>query len=139
SMRPLHFQTVESLAHNHAFLGEHHAANERRTWLAVGLTLVMMIAEIIGGTIYGSMALLADGWHMSTHAAALTIAGLAYRYARRHAHHPRFTFGTGKLGELAGFSSAVILAVVALFIGYECVNRILAPVAISFNEALAIA
>ncbi len=98
-----------------------------------------MVAEIIGGTWFGSMALVADGWHMSTHAAALSIAGFAYWFARKHAHDPRFTFGTGKLGELAGFASAVILVLVALFIGYESVQRILAPVAISFNEAILIA
>jgi cation diffusion facilitator family transporter len=99
----------------------------------------MMVAEIAGGSIFGSMALVADGWHMSTHAAALSIAGFAYWFARKHAHDPRFTFGTGKLGELAGFASAVILGLVALFIGYESVQRILAPITISFNEAIAIA
>jgi cation diffusion facilitator family transporter len=99
----------------------------------------MMVAEIAGGAIFGSMALVADGWHMSTHAAALSIAGFAYWFARKHAHDPRFTFGTGKLGELAGFASAVILALVALFIGYESVQRIFAPIAISYSEAIAIA
>ena len=79
----------------------------------------MMVAEIVGGTIYGSMAVVADGWHMATHAGALGIAALAYRFARRHARDPRFTFGTGKVGELAAFSSAVILALVAALIGYE--------------------
>jgi cation diffusion facilitator family transporter len=105
----------------------------------VALTAVTMVVEIVGGAIFGSMALVADGWHMSTHAAALAIAGFAYHFARKHAHDPRFTFGTGKLGELAGFASAVILALVALFIGYESVQRLVAPVAISFNEAIAIA
>ena len=89
------------------------------------LTAAMMVVEIAGGAIYGSMALVADGWHMSTHAAALSIAALAYAYARRHAKNPRFAFGTGKVGELAGFASAIILALVALMIGYESVTRIL--------------
>jgi cation diffusion facilitator family transporter len=99
----------------------------------------MMGVEIVGGTMFGSMALVADGWHMSTHAAALSIAGFAYWFARKRAHDPRFTFGTGKIGELAGFASAVILGLVAMFIGYESVQRILAPVTISYDEAILIA
>jgi cation diffusion facilitator family transporter len=99
----------------------------------------MMGVEIVGGTMFGSMALVADGWHMSTHAAALSIAGFAYWFARKHRDDPRFTFGTGKIGELAGFASAVILGLVALFIGYESVQRILAPVTISYSEAILIA
>ena len=98
-----------------------------------------MVVEIVGGTMFGSMALVADGWHMSTHAAALSIAGFAYWFARKHRDDPRFTFGTGKIGELAGFASAVILGLVALFIGYESVQRILAPVTISYSEAILIA
>ena len=104
----------------------------RRTQWVVALTLVMMVAEIVGGTYYGSMALVADGWHMATHAAALGIATLAYRYARRHADDPRFTFGTGKVGELAGFASAISLAIVALLIGAESVQRLLQPAAHRF-------
>jgi cation diffusion facilitator family transporter len=99
----------------------------------------MMVVEIVGGTMFGSMALVADGWHMSTHAAALSIAGFAYWFARKHRDDLRFTFGTGKIGELAGFASAVILGLVALFIGYESVQRILAPVTISYSEAILIA
>jgi cation diffusion facilitator family transporter len=135
----MHAHSIEHWQRRHAFLGARHDRHERRTWLVVTLTAVMMVAEIAGGSIFGSMALVADGWHMSTHAAALSIAGFAYWFARKHAHDPRFTFGTGKVGELAGFASAVILALVALFIGYESVQRILAPIAISFNEAIAIA
>lgn len=126
-------------AHDHVFLGAAHGENERRTWLVVALTGVMMVAEIAGGVLFGSMALLADGWHMSTHAGALAISALAYRYARRHAHDPRFTFGTGKLGELAGYSSALILAVIALLIGYQSMGRIFRPVAIRFDDALIVA
>lgn len=135
----MHTRSIEQWRHDHAFLGAHHASRERRTWLVVGLTTLMMVVEIIGGTIYGSMALVADGWHMSTHAAALAIAALAYGFARRHARNPRFVFGTGKVGDLAGFASAIILALVALVIGYECVARIIQPVAIDYNEALMIA
>jgi cation diffusion facilitator family transporter len=130
---------MEQWQHQHAFLGAGHDRHERRTWIVVLLTAAMMVAEIIGGTIFGSMALVADGWHMSTHAAALAIAAFAYRFARRHVHDPHFSFGTGKVGELAGFASAVILALVALFIGYESVLRILTPVAISFDAAIGIA
>ena len=115
----MHSHTLDDWKHDHVFLGGAHERNERRTWLVVGLTAAMMVAEIAGGTIFGSMALLADGWHMSTHAGALAIAAFAYRFARRHARDPRFAFGTGKLGDLAGFASAVVLALVALMIGYE--------------------
>jgi cation diffusion facilitator family transporter len=99
----------------------------------------MMVGEIAGGAIFGSMALQADGWHMFTHAGALGIAALAYRYASRHSGDPRFAFGTGKLGDLAGFSSAIILALIALLIGWESVVRLYAPVPIRFGEAIAVA
>ena len=135
----MHTHSLESWQHSHVFLGHRHDANERRTWLVVGLTAVMMVAEIVGGAIYGSMALMADGWHMSTHAGALAIGALAYRFARRHAHDERFGFGTGKLGELAGYSSAMILAMIALLIGYQSAQRLVDPVAIRFDEAIAIA
>jgi cation diffusion facilitator family transporter len=135
----MHTHSLESWQHSHVFLGRRHDANERRTWLVVGLTAVMMVAEIVGGAIYGSMALVADGWHMSTHAGALTIGALAYRFARRHAHDERFGFGTGKLGELAGYSSAMILAMIALLIGYQSAQRLVDPVAIGFDQAIAIA
>ena len=107
------------LQHSHVFLGPRHDENERRTWAVVALTAVMMVAEIVGGTMLGSMALVADGWHMATHAGALAMAALAYRFARRHAEDERFGFGTGKFGDLAGYSSAMVLAVIALLIGYE--------------------
>jgi len=84
----------------------------------------MMLAEIIGGTLFGSMAVVADGWHMSTHAGALAIVALAYRFAGRHARDPKFSFGTGKMGELAAFSSALLLALVAVLIGYEALRRL---------------
>jgi cation diffusion facilitator family transporter len=126
-------------AHSHVFLGPGHEQNERKTWAVIVLCGAMMLVEIIGGSMFGSLALVADGLHMSTHAGAMLIAALAYTYARRHAHDRRFVFGTGKLGDLAGFSSAIILAMIALLIGYEAVARLLAPVAIRFTEAIPIA
>jgi cation diffusion facilitator family transporter len=135
----MHSHTLDDWKHEHVFLGGAHERNERRTWLVVGLTATMMVAEIAGGTLFGSMALLADGWHMSTHAGALAIAAFAYRFARRHARDPRFAFGTGKLGDLAGFASAIVLALVALMIGYESATRLLQPVPIHYPEATAIA
>lgn len=124
---------------SHEFLGTHHDRNARRTWMVVGITFVMMVAEIIAGMIYGSMALLADGVHMATHAGALTIAALAYRYARRHQHDARFAFGTGKVGDLSGFASALVLAVVAALIAVESVGRLLNPISVAFNEAILVA
>jgi cation diffusion facilitator family transporter len=126
-------------SHSHVFLGEGHDKNERRTWAVIALCAVMMVAEIVGGLLFGSIALVADGLHMSTHASALLLAALAYRYARRHADDPRFSFGTGKLGDLAGFSSGIVLLMIAVLIGYEAVSRLIAPVPISFNEAIPIA
>jgi cation diffusion facilitator family transporter len=125
--------------HSHVFLGAGHARNERRTWGVIGLCTAMMAAEIVGGLMFGSIALVADGLHMSTHAGALLLAALAYRYARRHADDARFTFGTGKLGDLAGFTSAVVLVMIAMLIGYEAVMRLIAPVPVRFDEAIAIA
>ena len=131
----MHTHSLERWQHGHVFLGAKHDRHERRTWFVVALTAAMMVAEIVGGTIFGSMAVVADGWHMSTHAGALAIAALAYRFARRHARDPRFSFGTGKMGELAGFTSAVILALIAGLIGYEAVRRLYAPVPINFEAA----
>jgi cation diffusion facilitator family transporter len=125
--------------HDHVFLGEDHEKAERRTWAVIILCSVMMIAEIIGGALFGSLALIADGLHMSTHAGALLLAALAYTYARKYADDRNFTFGTGKFGDLAGYSSAIVLAMMALLIAYEAVSRLLNPVPISFNEAIPIA
>jgi cation diffusion facilitator family transporter len=125
--------------HRHVFLGEEHERSERKTWAVIWLCGAMMIAEIVGGLLFGSIALVADGLHMSTHAGALLLAALAYTYARKHADDADFTFGTGKLGDLAGFASAIILAMIALLIGYESVSRIFTPVPIHFAEAIPIA
>ncbi len=125
--------------HSHVFLGSGHARAERRTWVVIWLCGAMMALEIIGGLLFGSIALVADGLHMSTHAGALLLAALAYSYAREHATDPRFSFGTGKLGDLAGFTSAIVLAMIALLIGYEAVSRLFSPVPIHFREAIPIA
>ncbi len=125
--------------HDHMFLGKDHDRAERRTWAVIILCSVMMIAEIVGGALFGSLALIADGLHMSTHAGALLLAALAYSYARKYANDRNFTFGTGKFGDLAGYTSAIVLAMIALLIAYEAVSRLFNPVAISFNEAIPIA
>jgi cation diffusion facilitator family transporter len=125
--------------HSHVFLGEGHEKSERKTWAVIWLCGAMMVAEIVGGWLFGSIALIADGLHMSTHAGALLLAALAYAYARRYANDPRFTFGTGKLGDLAGFTSAIILAMIALLIAYEAISRLFTPVPIHFAEAIPVA
>jgi len=127
------------LEHSHSYLGAGHERSERKTWAVIWLCGAMMIAEIVGGMLFGSIALVADGMHMSTHAGALLLAALAYTYGRKYADDPRFTFGTGKFGDLAGFTSAIILAMIALLIGYESISRILNPVPIHFAEAIPIA
>ncbi len=125
--------------HSHIFLGAGHEKSERKTWAVIWLCGAMMVAEIIGGLVFGSIALVADGLHMSTHAGALLLAALAYSYSRKHAEDRRFSFGTGKLGDLAGFTSAIILAMIAVLIGYESVVRLFSPVTIHFAEAIPIA
>jgi len=135
----LHSHSIEPWTHDHVFLGHHHSRNERRTWFVVALTAVMMIGEIAAGSLFGSMALLADGWHMATHAAALGIAAVAYLFARRHAQNSSFAFGTGKFGDLAAFSSAIILALIAVQIAWESAVRLVNPVPIAYGEAIAVA
>ena len=127
------------LRHLHYFLSAQHERNEKRVWMVIALTATMMFGEIAAGIVFGSMALLADGWHMFTHAGALTISAVAYGYARRHVNDPRFSFGTGKVGELAGFTSAVILALIAVAIAYESVIRLFRPIPIAFDQALMVA
>lgn len=130
---------INALRHSHEFLGKDHDRNARRTLWVVALTAVMMVGEIIAGAVYGSMALLADGFHMATHAGALAVAALAYAFARRHARNPRYTFGTGKVGDLAGFASALVLGVVALAIAVESAQRLIAPGAVAFDQAIFVA
>lgn len=134
----MHRYTLHRWQHHHRFdLENDHG--ERATHRVIALTLAMMVVEIAAGLAFGSMALLADGWHMGTHAIALGIAALAYCFARRHADNPRFTFGTGKVAELGGFASAAVLAVVAIIMAAESLQRLIAPHPIRFNEAIAVA
>lgn len=125
--------------HAHDFLGADHQRNARRVGGVMALTLAMMVGEILAGTWFGSMALLADGWHMATHAGAMLITVLAYRYAQRAAGEARHSFGAGKVGDLAGFASALILIGVALIMAWESVGRLLAPTPIEYGEAIAVA
>ncbi len=135
----MHESSLHHWQHSHQFLGASHQENERRTWMVVGLTAVMMVVEITAGSLLGSMALFAEGWHMGTHVGALGITTLAYLFARRNMITATYSFGTGKVGDLAGFTSALLLALVSAFIAYVSVVRLFAPVSIAFNEAIAIA
>lgn len=135
----MHVHDINGREHDHLFLGERHDRNEYRAKLVIGLSAVMMVAEVAAGILLGSMALLADGLHMATHAGALAIAAAAYSYARRHQNNPRFAFGTGKLGDLAAFGSAVVLGIAALMIAWESLKRLATPVEIEFGEAIAVA
>ncbi|UZW54416.1 CDF family Co(II)/Ni(II) efflux transporter DmeF [Sphingobium sp. JS3065] len=124
---------------DHIYLTHGHDENARKTMWVVWLTAATMVVEIVFGWLTGSMALLADGFHMATHAGALAVAAAAYGYARRHARNPRYTFGTGKVGDLSGFASALILAFTALFIAVESVMRLFEPVKVAFGEATLVA
>lgn len=135
----MHTSNIGPWCHVHSFLDPDHARNERRTWWVVALTAVMMAGEIVAGTVFNSMSLLADGWHMATHAGALAISGFAYVYARRHAGDARYTFGTGKVGDLAAYTSALILLGVAFVIAWDSAARLTNPVPIAFSEAIAVA
>lgn len=134
----MHIHSIDRWQHDHDF-SFIHEKGESRTKQVLVITAIVMIAEIIAGTVFGSMALLADGWHMGTHAAAFAITIFAYQYSRRHAANRDFTFGTGKVSVLGGYSSAIALAVIALFIGVESVGRLLQPLEIRFNEAIIVA
>lgn len=130
---------LSELSHDHVFLGSSHDENARRTLWVVALTSAMMVGEIVAGYLTGSMALLADGFHMATHAGALSVAAAAYAYARRHARSARFSFGTGKVGDLAGFASALVLGLISLGIGIESVMRLFQPITVAFGTATWIA
>jgi cation diffusion facilitator family transporter len=134
-----HDEGEESHYFDHIYLHAGHDDNARKTVWVVWLTAITMVVEIIFGWLTGSMALLADGFHMATHAGALAVAAAAYRYARRHARNPRFTFGTGKVGDLSGFASALLLGVTALFIAIESGMRFFEPVQVAFGEATLVA
>jgi cation diffusion facilitator family transporter len=124
----MHTHSLDDFRHSHIFLGDSHERNERKTWAVIAICAAMMVAEIVGGLWFGSVALIADGLHMSTHAGALLIAALAYTYSRRYVNDERLTFGTGKFGDLAAFTSAIVLSIIALLIGYESVDRLVHPV-----------
>lgn len=137
-LEPLEIETLERWQHSHDF-GDDRSGAEARTKIVMVFTAVMMVAEIIAGSLFGSMALLADGWHMATHVAAFAITIFAYQYARKHATNPRYTFGTGKVSVLGGFASAVALAVIAFLMAFESLGRFLQPHPIQFNEAIGVA
>lgn len=132
-------EQLDALTHEHVFLGAGHDENARRTLWVVMITAAMMVGEIIAGTVFNSMALLADGFHMATHAGALAVAAGAYAFARRHARSGRYTFGTGKVGDLAGFASALVLGVVAIGIAWESALRLFHPQDVAFGQATAVA
>jgi len=134
----MHINNLKQWQHTHDF-GHHDKASERRVHWVIGLTVITMAAEISAGMLFGSMALLADGWHMGTHAAALSITAIAYYLARKYSRDRSFTFGTGKIGVLGGYSSAIALAVVALMMAVESAERLINPQNIRFNEALIVA
>jgi cation diffusion facilitator family transporter len=135
----MQLEAIPSWTHDHAYRIDPERVGERRTLRVIVLTAVMMIVELAAGWMYGSMALLADGWHMASHAAALTVAWFAYRFARRHAENRRFSFGTGKVGALGGFGSAVALGIVALLLGFESAQRFFSDVPIQFDQAIVVA
>jgi len=135
----MHHHDLNAWQRSHNYLGAGHDRNEGRTRLVMLLTAAMMVAEIAAGIAFGSMALLADGWHMASHAGALGISAFAYAYARRHQNSGKYSFGTGKVGDLAGFSSALVLAMVAALMAYESVVRLISPVSIAFDQAIAVA
>ncbi len=125
--------------HDHVFMSENQRSNEQKTWAVIVLTALTMGLEIVCGMMFGSMALLADGWHMASHASALGITAFAYAMARKHKNNRKFTFGTGKIGDLAGYSSALFLLVIAVTMVWESVQRFIHPVPIRFTEAMIVA
>jgi cation diffusion facilitator family transporter len=135
----MHRDNLQRWQHSHAFGQDRKRPGEFRTIIVIAITTTMMVVEIFTGIIFGSMALLADGLHMASHAAALTINAFAYIYARRHAHDTRFSFGTGKVNALAGFTGALLLAIFALMMVWESVERMIHPVSIAFNQAIFVA
>ena len=135
----MHTETIEKWMHDHTFGQDQRKSGERRTLIVIAITAVTMLVEILAGMAFGSMALLADGLHMGSHASALAVSAFAYYYTRRHARDTRFNFGTGKVNSLAGFASAVMLALFAVVMVWESVERLIAPVAIEFNQAIFVA
>jgi cation diffusion facilitator family transporter len=135
----MHTESIERWVHDHTFGQDRKKSAEHRTLIVIVITLVTMAVEIAAGIAFGSMALLADGLHMGSHASALTISAFAYFYTRRHAKEAQFNFGTGKVSSLAGFASAVMLVLFALIMAWESIARLISPVAIGFNQAIFVA
>lgn len=135
----MHTMSVESWQHDHIFGQDKRRAGERRTLIVIAITGSMMVVEIIAGILFGSIALLADGLHMMTHALALAIAAVAYFYGRRHAGDYRLSFGSGKINDLAGYTSAILLGFFAVLMAWESLKRFIDPVKIEFNQAILVA
>ncbi len=135
----MHNGNLNQWHHDHTFDQDRRKPGESRTLIVIAITASMMVVEIFAGIHFGSMALLADGLHMASHAVALGITAFAYVYARRHARSRKFSFGTGKVNALGGFTGAVLLAIFALSMGFESIARLLDPVEIAFNQAIAVA
>lgn len=138
-LAPAAVEPMDGFREDRTYLGADHARNERRTWIVTAICAVTLVAQVSGGMLFHSMALTANGLHMAAHVAALLVAAGAYALARRHAEDPRFAFGTGKLGYLAGFANAVVLAVTAILIAVESVQRLIAPEAVDYGSALMLA
>ena len=134
----MHIYKLDEWQHHHQFNMEN-PQGERNTWKVISLTLVMMVIEIIAGLLFGSMALLADGFHMATHTFALGITAIAYYYSRKHSHDPRYSFGTGKIGVLGGYTSAIFLTLISFAMIFESSVRLFTPISIRFNEAIFVA
>jgi cation diffusion facilitator family transporter len=135
----MHTESIAQWQHTHIFGQDKIRSGERRTLIVIIITALMMVAEIASGMAFGSMALFADGIHMGSHMVGLGISFLAYIYTRRHAHSQQFSFGTGKVNALAGYSSAIFLVIIALYMGYESIHRIINPVSIEYNQAILVA
>ncbi len=135
----MHTESIAQWQHTHIFGQDKIRSGERRTLVVIIITTLMMVVEIVTGLAFGSMALFADGLHMGSHMVGLGISFLAYLYARKHAHDQEFSFGTGKVNALAGYSSAIFLVIIALFMGYESINRFIHPVTIEYNQAILVA
>jgi cation diffusion facilitator family transporter len=135
----MHTESIAQWQHTHIFGQDQIRSGERRTLIVIIITSLMMVVEIVAGLVYGSMALFADGIHMGSHMVGLGISFIAYIYARKHAHSQQFSFGTGKVNALAGYSSAIFLVVIALYMGYESISRLIRPVTIEYNQAILVA
>jgi cation diffusion facilitator family transporter len=135
----MHTETIAKWQHTHIFGQDQIRSGEQRTLAVIIITALMMVAEIVAGLAYGSMALFADGIHMGSHMIGLGISFLAYIYARKHAFDQQFSFGTGKVNALAGYSSAILLVIIALYMGYESITRFISPVTIEYNQAILVA